>query len=90
MFCLRKHDLAKCKSKFRLINIVILLAGIMCSSVGWSDTLFDQSMNKLMGKNFKSVTQGIELLAQSDDERAEQILQTLLAGDLYRLKKEKP
>lgn len=89
MFCLRKHDLAKCKSTFRLINIVILLAGIMCSSAVWSDTFFDQSMDKLLGKNFKSVTQGIELLAQSNDERAEQVLQTLLAGDLYRLKKEK-
>lgn len=89
MFCLRKHDLAKCKSTFRLINIVILLAGIMCSSTVWSDTFFDQSMDKLLGKNFKSVTQGIELLAQSNDERAEQVLQTLLAGDLYRLKKEK-
>lgn len=89
MFCLRKYDLAKCKSKFRLMNIVILLAGLMCSSVGWSDTFFDQATGKLLGKNFKSVTQGVELLAQSNDERSEHILQTLLAGELYRLKKEK-
>ncbi|MFD2230626.1 urea ABC transporter permease subunit UrtB [Alkalimarinus sediminis] len=89
MFCLRTHDLAKCRSKFNFINIVILLAGIMCSSAVWSDVLFDQSIDKLLGKNFKSVTQGVELLAQSDDERAEQVLQILLAGDLYRLKKEK-
>ena len=66
-----------------------MLVGMMCSSAVWSDTYFDQSMDKLLGKNFKSVTQGIELLAQSNDERAEQVLQTLLAGDLYRLKKEK-
>ncbi len=67
----------------------MLLAVMMCSSTVWSDTFFDQSMSKLLGKNFKSVTQGVELLAKSNDERAEQVLQTLLAGDLYRLKKEK-
>ncbi|UZE94761.1 urea ABC transporter permease subunit UrtB [Alkalimarinus alittae] len=89
MFCFRKHDLAKCKSKLEIVSMIMLLIGMLASATAWSDTYFDQSMVKLQGKNFKRVTEGIDLLAQSRDERSERLLKTLLAGDLYRLKKEK-
>lgn len=87
MFCFMKQR--STKYQFRLLRIVLLVAGMVCSSVSWSDTFFEQSIPQLLGKNFKSVSQGVELLAQSSDQRAEKVLQTLLAGDLYRLKKEK-
>ncbi|WP_250657880.1 urea ABC transporter permease subunit UrtB [Alkalimarinus coralli] len=89
MFCFRKRDLARGKQLLTACTIMLLFAALLSPTIASSDTFFDQAMVKLQGKNFKSVTQGVELLAQSRDERAEEILQILLAGDLYRHKKEK-
>ncbi|WP_456295604.1 urea ABC transporter permease subunit UrtB [Vibrio sp. AK197] len=48
---------------------------------------FEQGLQALQGSNFNQIGQGIDLIAQSGDERAVEVLSLLLDGDLYRHKK---
>ncbi|MFB9136149.1 urea ABC transporter permease subunit UrtB [Vibrio olivae] len=48
---------------------------------------FEQGLQALQGSNFNQIGQGVDLIAQSGDERAVEVLSLLLDGDLYRHKK---
>ncbi len=72
-----------------LILLCPLLFFCLAGSVlgGENATPFEQGLSLLLQKNFKLKAQGIQQIADSGDERSEQLLQALLEGRLFRVKK---
>ena len=70
---------------FLLTALLLMLAP--CQS-GAEETSFDEAVSFLLQGNFKQKAQAIEKIAASGDKRTEPILQALLAGKLFRVKKD--
>lgn len=60
-----------------------------CSAETPSTEDFGQGLTLLLERSFSQKSTAIEKLAQSGDERSEQILRALLAGDLFYVKADK-
>ncbi|YCA16903.1 urea ABC transporter permease subunit UrtB [Vibrio sp. AK197] len=76
--------LTRCRLIAYLIGLMAMLYG---SFVLANSDDFEQGLQALQGSNFNQIGQGIDLIAQSGDERAVEVLSLLLDGDLYRHKK---
>ncbi len=76
--------LRRCRLIAYLIGLMAMLYG---SFVQANSDDFEQGLQALQGSNFNQIGQGVDLIAQSGDERAVEVLSLLLDGDLYRHKK---
>ncbi len=72
--------------KFILLALCCLLSSFSIASFA-AGNQFDQGLTALTSKKFTDIEQGVELIANSGDERAQQVLTLLLDGELYRHKK---
>ena len=81
-------------SPYSIKTLFITLLSILCFSLaGFCQASeqamqFDEGISLLLKKNFKEKESGIENIATSGDKRAEAILQALLGGKLFRVKKD--
>ena len=64
-------------------------AGAISTAAALEEAVFEDGLALLLERSFSEKSTAIEKLAQSGDERAENILRVLLSGDLYYVKADK-
>ena len=69
-----------------LLISFLFLAGL--GIAGENKTQFEEGLSLLLQKDFNLKGKGIQQIADSGDPRSEQLLQALLAGRLFRVKKD--
>ena len=67
--------------------VLLLVVGGPCRA-GAQETAFEEGLALLLHKDFNLKGKGIELVATSGDARSTQLLEALLEGRLFRLKKD--
>ncbi|WP_282477716.1 urea ABC transporter permease subunit UrtB [Vibrio sp. ABG19] len=75
--------------KSRLVSMIFILVGLLMTTRIYAaePASFQQGLDALAQNTFEQVESGVGLIAQSGDERADQVLNLLLNGDLYVQKK---
>lgn len=75
--------------KSRLMSMIFILVGLLMTTRIYAaeSATFQQGLDALAQNTFEQVDSGVGLIAQSGDERASQVLNLLLNGDLYVQKK---
>lgn len=75
--------------KSRLMSMIFILVGLLMTTRSYAaeSAAFQQGLDALAQNTFEQVESGVGLIAQSGDERAGQVLNLLLNGDLYVQKK---
>lgn len=85
------HPSQSCAYGFKLILPLALVSFLVLAGsglAGENTTQFEQGLSLLLKKNFNLKGKGIQQIADSGDVRSEQLLQALLAGRLFRVKKD--
>jgi len=85
------HPLSRCVCSLNIFFFLLLSNFLFYAGAGIAaenTTRFEEGLSLLQQKNFNLKGKGIQLIADSGDKHREQLLQALLEGRLYRIKKD--